>query len=92
MSEKLTDKIDKFEKELNEYIFEKFKDMPATTVMEFGAFLGNKIRMLMIDVIVDTRSNCMREFNKARKYYYKGGKLPPLREIIDNPKGIAGEK
>ena len=92
MSKNLNDRISEFDTDVGAYIKEKFKDMPAESVMEFVAFLGNRVRMLMIDVTVDTRYNCMREFNKARKLYYKDGKLPHLRDIANNPKGIAEEE
>ena len=93
MSKKLNDRVSEFETDVEKYIGEKFKDMPVESVMEFVAFLSYRIRTLMIDVAVDTRYNCMREFNKARKLYYKNGQsygFPPSNND-DVPSGVGGE-
>ena len=71
MSEKLTDKIMRFENDVEKYIEVKFKDMPAESVMEFVAFLGDKIRSLVVDVTLDTQDKCIREFQRANKIDYR---------------------
>lgn len=56
MSEKLTDKFMRFENDVEKYIEVKFKDMPAESVMEFVAFLGDK---------------CIQEFKRVNKIDYR---------------------
>lgn len=71
MSEKLTDKIMRFETDVEKYIEVKFKDMPAESVMEFVAFLGDKIRSLVVDVTLDTQDKCIQEFKRVNKIDYR---------------------
>lgn len=83
MSEKLTDKIAKYESDIGEYLQLKFKDMPAELVMEFVAFLGDKTRCLINDIVWDVKHECIREFKRASKPVYK----PYTREATPNDRG-----
>lgn len=71
MSEKITDKITKYETDMAEYLQLKFKDMPAESAMEFVAFLGDKTRCLINDIVLDTQQKCIREFKRANKVTYR---------------------
>ena len=87
MSVNLTEKFTKFEADVNKYLEIKLKDMPVESVMEIAAFLGDKIRPLILDVMIDTQQECLRELKRASKPRYP---FPPSNND-DVPSGVGGE-